>query len=179
MNCPNRHNVSPTTIRCDLLPIVIEMVDQSSVNCPCHQCEAEWVNGEAPTANSRPECLDDFEAVITGKYKTPTERQHDEPYPTLPEMVGNFASAMGRLIKAKWHGQKTLVSEERFLQVLQCCESCSYWDDDARRGYGKCNAPGCGCTRMKLHIATEACTKGGWDNRDETIPVKCPSLRKV
>lgn len=131
----------------------------------CDICRLRW-SGDTPP-ESIPEIFD-------GPAPLPDRLPDPGTYPTLADMVTNFAGAMGRISKAAWHGKEVLVSEERFRQVLACCDTCSKWDGSARLGLGKCNHPGCGCTTAKMHLATEKCPAGGWDNSDPSLPIVCP-----
>jgi hypothetical protein len=78
--------------------------------------------------------------------------------PTAAELAANFTSAMERWASA---GFKT-VSREEYDARSRACEPCDYWDGAARFGLGKCNAPGCGCTKFKRWLATEKCTLNKW-----------------
>lgn len=42
------------------------------------------------------------------------------------------------------------------------CSACPYWAGLGNLGLGECRAPGCGCTRAKAWLATEACPLGKW-----------------
>lgn len=138
----------------------------------CASCKAKWVNGKMPESAEQIHSLNsiDHESIARNNVTLTTE-QH---YPTLADMVANFAGAMGRIVKAAWHGKEVLVAEERFRQVLECCDACHKWDGTARHGLGKCSHPGCGCTVAKLHLSTEKCPAGGWDNADPSLPIVCP-----
>ena len=45
---------------------------------------------------------------------------------------------------------------------LAVCEACEYYDPKGNWGLGACNAPGCGCSRVKAALATSRCPKGKW-----------------
>lgn len=47
----------------------------------------------------------------------------------------------------------TAVRKER----LSICEKCPYYDPKGNWGLGQCKAPGCGCSRIKLALATSKC----------------------
>lgn len=47
----------------------------------------------------------------------------------------------------------TSVRKER----LAICEACPYYDPKGNWGMGACQAPGCGCSRIKLALATSKC----------------------
>lgn len=42
------------------------------------------------------------------------------------------------------------------------CSACEHWRPGGNLGLGECAAPGCGCTRAKWWLATEACPLGKW-----------------
>lgn len=78
--------------------------------------------------------------------------------PTVAEMVSNFAGALSRWVKAG----APIVPEEEFQRRLAVCRGCEHWIEAARLGLGKCNAPGCGCTKGKLWFQTETCPLKKW-----------------
>lgn len=43
-----------------------------------------------------------------------------------------------------------------------CCDACEYYRPTGNLGLGECTAPGCGCTRAKLWLATSVCPLGKW-----------------
>lgn len=80
------------------------------------------------------------------------------PEPSVAELAGNFASAMGRWILAG----APVASQIQYYARAAICDSCPHWDGKARAGLGKCGVPGCGCTSMKRWLATEKCPLGKW-----------------
>lgn len=50
-----------------------------------------------------------------------------------------------------------VVTEAEYAARTAACEACELWDATARLGLGKCQAPGCGCTKFKRYLATEKC----------------------
>ena len=42
------------------------------------------------------------------------------------------------------------------------CAACPHWSGLGNLGLGECRAPGCGCTRAKAWLATEACPLRKW-----------------
>ena len=52
---------------------------------------------------------------------------------------------------------------------LTICQACEYNDAKGNFGLGECHAPGCGCTRLKLWIATARCPlpQPRWHAKDE------------
>lgn len=78
--------------------------------------------------------------------------------PTLADLASNFATAV-----QKWAaGGFNTVTKEDYGSRAAVCAVCEFWDGSARAGLGKCNAPGCGCTRLKRWLATERCPLGKW-----------------
>jgi hypothetical protein len=78
--------------------------------------------------------------------------------PTALEMAQNFGGAMLRWARA---GFRTASAETAAARAAICAD-CEFWAKDARFGLGKCRAKGCGCTSLKLWLATEKCPKGKW-----------------
>ncbi len=80
--------------------------------------------------------------------------------PTIAGMLANFAAATARWAKAGL----PVVADDQFKQRLNLCRNCpkGYWQETARFGLGKCASPGCGCTKLKLWLATEKCPLGVW-----------------
>ena len=75
------------------------------------------------------------------------------PEPTMAELASNFGQAV-----AKWaDAGLPVVSGEVYDERSAACTGCELWDATARLGLGKCNAPGCGCTKLKRWLATEQC----------------------
>jgi hypothetical protein len=88
-------------------------------------------------------------------------RRHATPAPaepTLAELAANFTSAVARWIGAG----APVVAEATYHARAAACAACSLWDASARAGLGKCQAPGCGCTKLKRWLATERCPLGKW-----------------
>lgn len=42
------------------------------------------------------------------------------------------------------------------------CDACPYWNAKGNLGLGECRAPGCGCTRAKVWLASETCPLKKW-----------------
>jgi len=78
--------------------------------------------------------------------------------PALADLATNFTGAV-----ARWAGQGfPTVPAEQYAARAAVCEACEFWDGTARLGLGKCNAPGCGCTKLKRWLTTEKCPLGKW-----------------
>lgn len=88
--------------------------------------------------------------------------------PSVKAIVGNLFSALAREFK----GGFKVVAKNIFESRLTTCRSCPYWEDDARMGLGKCNHPKCGCTRLKLHLASQSCPQNLWGATASTETIK-------
>lgn len=122
----------------------------------------DW-RGEIIKAHGKSPALPPIRVRQPGeKIERPTIIANQKPAhiapPTKLEMATNFA---GSMVRFAIHGFKT-VSEEQYKARLAICGKCNFWDDSARFGLGKCNAPGCGCSRYKMLIAGEKCPIGKW-----------------
>ena len=42
-------------------------------------------------------------------------------------------------------------------QRIAFCEACKFYKPGGNLGFGECHAPGCGCSRAKLWLATSKC----------------------
>lgn len=79
----------------------------------------------------------------------------ETPLSTM-QMAKNLASSA-----ANWAANGFEMSDDKTLEVRKAaCDSCVYWEDSARLGMGKCQK--CGCTSLKLKLATEKCPIGKW-----------------
>ncbi len=72
--------------------------------------------------------------------------------------IGNLRRALRRWQQS---GFKLTPSSERKTRS-SICAACPHWDDAGNLGLGECRAPGCGCTRAKVWLATERCPLGKW-----------------
>lgn len=87
------------------------------------------------------------EGVPVALYVPPLEE------PSHAELIKNVSVAGARWIAAGF----PVVSDAVYAARTAACEACPLWDGAARFGLGKCNAPGCGCTKFKRWLATEKC----------------------
>lgn len=78
--------------------------------------------------------------------------------PTISDLRRNFSKAMLRWVGA---GLPT-VTREQWSARMAVCDACKHWVPTARLGLGRCDAPGCGCTKFKHWLATEKCPLGKW-----------------
>lgn len=81
------------------------------------------------------------------------------------QQAQNLAGAVVRVVQqARRGGLKALyVGREVFKARHNVCLKCEYWSEGARLGLSKCRHAGCGCTRIKLHLKTEKCPLGKWE----------------
>lgn len=101
----------------------------------------------------------DWSRLVLAHFNGGDARTRIEPgEPTTLELAANFAGAMARWGAAGF----ATVSADTYAERAAICDACEHWDGSARAGLGKCNAPGCGCTRFKRWLATERCQLGKW-----------------
>lgn len=75
---------------------------------------------------------------------------------TMPEMMKNLGQAA---ILYATDGFKNCTKEQHD-QRLDICKSCELWDASGYMGLGKCKK--CGCSGMKLWVASSQCPIGKW-----------------
>jgi hypothetical protein len=75
---------------------------------------------------------------------------------TLPEMMRNLGQAA--ILYAN-DGFKNCTREQHN-QRLEICKACEFWDASGYMGLGKCRK--CGCSGMKLWVASSKCPIGKW-----------------
>jgi hypothetical protein len=131
-------------------------VDHSDAweNCPRRGWILAWgcygpCNGPEPTVG-----------IVGQRTRKNTVTSTDEAFrePTLAELATNFGGALARWSAAGF----PVVTPEEYGARSAICDACDHWDGAARFGAGKCNAPGCGCTRFKRWLSTEQCKLGKW-----------------
>jgi hypothetical protein len=83
--------------------------------------------------------------------------------PLEPVTVLTKAERMMRALN-RWQraGFKIAPLEERERRG-GICDLCPHWKPEGNWGLGECTAPGCGCTRAKVWLATERCPLGKWE----------------
>ena len=74
--------------------------------------------------------------------------------PTILEKAKNVVSAGVDWVKAGM----PLASEKEQARRKSICDACELWNAKGNLGLGECTAPGCGCTKAKLVLATSKCT---------------------
>lgn len=80
------------------------------------------------------------------------------PEPTLVDELKSLREALARL---RASGKKITPREARTHRA-KTCAGCPLWSSRARFGLGKCRHSKCGCTRLKVWIASESCPAGKW-----------------
>lgn len=73
--------------------------------------------------------------------------------PGLLTKAGRAAQEVTEWIKAG----APLVAPETRTARLAICQACEFYAATGNLGLGECQAPGCGCTRAKLSMATSKC----------------------
>lgn len=81
------------------------------------------------------------------------------PQPTsAAQKLRNLKTAMKR-----WQASGFEMAPGRERKIRSAiCSVCPHWNGLGNFGLGECKAPGCGCTRAKVWLATEACPLGKW-----------------
>jgi len=82
----------------------------------------------------------------------------DSGQPTPLEKAKRFALAMGR-----WAASGFKVADDAtYRERVAICEGCQYWRGEGNEpGTGRCGK--CGCSGLKLCLATERCPEGKWE----------------
>jgi len=93
---------------------------------------------------------------------------HAHRSPNLIDQAKNLNKAALRVAKAALTGQRVKVQKEELDYRLSVCRGCHLWDEGGNVGLGKCNHPGCGCTKLKHGLATEKCPLFKWNYKSET-----------
>lgn len=80
----------------------------------------------------------------------------------------SFVTKLGRAKRSLLNWKEKgcpMVSREERKRRLSICQGCPYWNEKGNFLFGECTAPGCGCTRIKMALATERCplTPPKWD----------------
>jgi hypothetical protein len=78
--------------------------------------------------------------------------------PRMADLVSNFTGAISEWILAGF----PIVTRELALERAETCRACPFWDAKARLGLGKCGSPKCGCTKIKVWLATSKCPEARW-----------------
>lgn len=70
----------------------------------------------------------------------------------------NLKTAMKKWVAS---GCQLAPRQQRKIRIA-ICSVCPHWNGDGNIGLGECLAPGCGCTRAKVWLATERCPLKKW-----------------
>jgi hypothetical protein len=76
--------------------------------------------------------------------------------PGLVEKAKNFTSSMVEWATSGF----PVVDNDLLLKRKEVCNTCEFWDKDGYMGAGKCKK--CGCSGIKLNLATSVCPAGKW-----------------
>lgn len=77
----------------------------------------------------------------------------------LPELASPMTK-LRRLRREVWAWAQAglpRASRQERQRRLAICQACQYYAPTGNLGLGECRAPGCGCTRAKLALATSQC----------------------
>lgn len=77
-------------------------------------------------------------------------------FPSAATQASNAIAAVGRVASAVLTGQAVMASPEVKAERLAICQACEAFDVEHQR----CKM--CGCTMVKLMLATEKCPLGKW-----------------
>lgn len=81
-------------------------------------------------------------------------------YPPLLEQAGNVLAAAGRVLGAVARGEAVMAPADVVAARRAICLPCEH---NGHRESGGIRCMKCGCTGLKLDLATEACPVGKWD----------------
>lgn len=87
------------------------------------------------------------------------------PADTVASMATPAAVKLGHLRRAlrRWQAAGSPLASRPVRRARAgICTACEHWAPLGNLGLGECRAPGCGCTRAKWWLATEACPLGKW-----------------
>jgi hypothetical protein len=88
-----------------------------------------------------------------------------EPVIAPAPEAASFATKAGRLLREgrAWMRAGLPIADKATRTArLAVCAQCQYYNAAGNLGLGECKAPGCGCTRVKLALATSKCPLGKW-----------------
>ena len=92
----------------------------------------------------------DYIEIPDAKYKQLVEKYQSGP--TLTDLLANFTGAMARWASSGF----PLVTKETFDARFATCSACEHWAGKTCRK--------CGCTKLKLWLATERCPLDKWSH---------------
>ena len=88
-----------------------------------------------------------------------SEKERRENTITPKKLLANFAESVAQITKRHRKDGVVFVDRETYVRRITACRACpeGLWDEEARFGAGKCNHPGCGCTKGKMLFAAMQC----------------------
>lgn len=137
-------------------PEVVEVRREICARCdqPCAAYQAGQIDHADPAAT-----CPRIWSGRWGRYGSPNQPRPataPTPAPESPSLVTKLTRArheLGRWLKAGAPLAPRAIRRQR----LAICRSCPYYAPTGNLGLGECQAPGCGCTRTKLALATSTC----------------------
>lgn len=123
-----------------------------------------WMLSQATKEGDRFGWSDSFwvhslEFVARTKVPNPNKPvQEIQTGPTVLQMAANVAKAASDWVS----GGMEMANDETQTKRKNICAGCELWDANARLGLGKCTHEKCGCTKMKVWLATSVCPLGRW-----------------
>lgn len=119
--------------------------------------DALVAGGLAPDGSGRLQCLDaSVHARIVREY--PADARGSLERPGVANKAGRLGGALVRWVRAGFG----LAEKRERARRKAACETCELWRPRGNLGLGECQAPGCGCTRLKRYLPTERCPLGKW-----------------
>jgi hypothetical protein len=80
-------------------------------------------------------------------------------YPSARSMASNVLVASARVVKAVVRGEPVMVAADVLEERRALCLPCEF---NGHRESGGIRCTKCGCSGLKLHLATERCPVGKW-----------------
>lgn len=115
-----------------------------------------WIGSEIEDMIHRQVCEREGGDYCKELVKTKTHHSQGSNSISIKAMLSNFITESVKLAKSGFK----LTSEEEFHRRLEICRKCSFWDEAARNGLGKCRK--CGCTKLKHWYSTSHCPIKLW-----------------
>lgn len=79
-----------------------------------------------------------------------------------PSFLTKLAHAKAAL--TRWNAAgRPMASRKVRAERLAICQACDHYNPTGNWLLGECRHPGCGCTRLKLMLASERCPIGKWE----------------
>lgn len=97
-----------------------------------------------------------IQADLSERGLPPMPFVRDTEPPSFAQRARNFTAAM-----AGWaRDGGRIVDQITFEQRQQACHTCPHWGGSSMVGYAACGV--CGCSGLKLFLASQSCPKGKW-----------------